>query len=71
MAQAMEIIETDVLVVGSGPAGLTTAVGLASQGVDHIVITKYQWTANTKVLWRYSETSECCQKFLKKLLLIT
>ena len=47
MAQAMEIIETDVLVVGSGPAGLTTAVGLASQGIDHIVITKYQWTANT------------------------
>ena len=40
-------IETDVLVVGSGPAGLSTAVGLASHGVDHIVITKYQWTANT------------------------
>ena len=40
-------LETDVLVVGSGPAGLTTAVGLASHGVDHIVITKYQWTANT------------------------
>ena len=40
-------LETDVLVVGSGPAGLSTAVGLASHGVDHIVITKYQWTANT------------------------
>ena len=40
-------LETDVLVVGSGPAGLTTAVGLASHGVDHIVITKYGWTANT------------------------
>jgi 2,4-dichlorophenol 6-monooxygenase len=40
-------LETDVLVVGSGPAGLTTAVGLASHGVDHIVINKYQWTANT------------------------
>ena len=40
-------LETDVLVVGSGPAGLTTAVGLASQKVNHVVITKYQWTANT------------------------
>jgi len=41
------VIETDVLIVGSGPAGLTTAVGLASMKVNHIVITKYQWTANT------------------------
>ena len=40
-------IETDVLVVGSGPAGSTSALGLASHKVDHIVITKYQWTANT------------------------
>jgi len=47
MSSTSGVIETDVLIVGSGPAGLTTAVGLASEKVDHIVITKYQWTANT------------------------
>ena len=47
MSTDTQLIETDVLIVGSGPAGLTTAVGLASQKIDHIVITKYQWTANT------------------------
>jgi 2,4-dichlorophenol 6-monooxygenase len=42
-----ETLRTDVLVVGSGPAGATAALALATLGVEHIVITKYSWTANT------------------------
>jgi 2,4-dichlorophenol 6-monooxygenase len=42
-----ERVRTDVLVVGSGPAGGAAALALATLGVDHIVITKYSWTANT------------------------
>ncbi|MDT7565157.1 MAG: 2,4-dichlorophenol 6-monooxygenase [Pseudonocardiales bacterium] len=40
-------LETDVLVIGSGPAGAGAALALASLGVPHLVITKYRWTANT------------------------
>jgi 2,4-dichlorophenol 6-monooxygenase len=42
-----ETITTDVLVVGSGPAGSTAALTLATLGIEHIAITKYSWTANT------------------------
>ncbi|OLM32669.1 FAD-binding monooxygenase, PheA/TfdB family, similarity to 2,4-dichlorophenol 6-monooxygenase [Pseudonocardia sp. Ae717_Ps2] len=38
---------TDVLVIGSGPAGSSAALFLAGLGVDHLVITKYRWTADT------------------------
>ena len=47
MENARTTVETDVLIIGSGPAGLTAAVGLALEGISHIVVTKYGWTANT------------------------
>ena len=37
----MERIETDVLVVGAGPSGLTMAALLARLGVDSLTLTKY------------------------------
>jgi 2,4-dichlorophenol 6-monooxygenase len=44
---AGQAVETDVLVVGSGPAGGAAALSLATLGVPNIMITKYRWTANT------------------------
>lgn len=42
-----EVLETDVLIVGAGVAGLTAAAFLARQGVSAITISKYPSTANT------------------------
>jgi 2,4-dichlorophenol 6-monooxygenase len=40
-------VTTDVVVVGSGPAGAGAALFLSSLGIPNIMITKYRWTANT------------------------
>ncbi|ARC56647.1 2,4-dichlorophenol 6-monooxygenase [Frondihabitans sp. 762G35] len=38
---------TDVLIVGSGPAGASAALALSTLGIANTMITKYRWTANT------------------------
>lgn len=43
----MKTVETDVLVVGSGPAGGTMALALASYGIDVMVINRFGWTSPT------------------------
>lgn len=42
-----DVVETEVLVVGSGPGGAAAALFLSTLGVATIMITKYRWTANT------------------------
>jgi len=43
----MADIETDVLVVGTGPAGSATAALLSSSGVANMVVNRYRWLSNT------------------------
>ncbi|GAA2354122.1 FAD-dependent monooxygenase [Saccharopolyspora halophila] len=42
-----QVVDTEVLIIGSGPAGAAAALSLSTLGVDNIVVTKYRWTANT------------------------
>lgn len=41
------MIETDVLIIGSGPAGAAAAALLATYGIKPLVITKWNWTCRT------------------------
>jgi 2,4-dichlorophenol 6-monooxygenase len=41
------MIHTDVLIVGTGPAGAASAALLATYGIKPLVITKWNWTCRT------------------------
>lgn len=41
------MIETDVLIVGSGPAGSAAALALSTYGIPNVLVTKYRWLADT------------------------
>ena len=43
----MADITTDVLIIGTGPAGSATAALLATYGVENLLINRYRWLANT------------------------
>lgn len=43
----MAEIETEVLIIGTGPAGSVTAALLSSYGIENMAINRYRWLANT------------------------
>jgi 2,4-dichlorophenol 6-monooxygenase len=43
----MADITTDILIIGTGPAGSATAALLSTYGVENMVVNRYRWLANT------------------------
>ncbi|MDJ1008457.1 MAG: FAD-dependent monooxygenase [Paracoccaceae bacterium] len=43
----MAKINTDVLIIGTGPAGSATAALLSSYGIENMAVNRYRWLANT------------------------
>ncbi|WP_299141588.1 FAD-dependent monooxygenase [uncultured Tateyamaria sp.] len=43
----MADITTDVLIIGTGPAGSATAALLSTYGIENMVINRYRWLANS------------------------
>lgn len=43
----MADISTDVLIIGTGPAGSGTAALLSTYGIENMVVNRYRWLANT------------------------
>ena len=60
----MADLNTDVMIVGTGPAGSATAALLASYGVDTFLINRYSWLANTP---RAHITNQRCMEVLRDL----
>ncbi len=60
----MALIETDVLIIGTGPAGSATAALLSSYGVANMAVNRYRWLANTP---RAHITNQRCMEVLRDL----
>jgi len=43
----MPQITTDVLIIGTGPAGSASAALLSTYGIKNVVVNRYRWLANT------------------------
>ena len=43
----MTDITTDVLIIGTGPAGSATAALLSTYGIENMAVNRYRWLANT------------------------
>ena len=43
----MPHITTDVLIIGTGPAGSSAAALLSTYGIENMVVNRYRWLANT------------------------
>lgn len=43
----MADIKTDVLIIGTGPAGSAAAALLSSYGIENMAVNRYRWLANT------------------------
>jgi 2,4-dichlorophenol 6-monooxygenase len=41
------VTETDVLIVGAGPAGLSSALFLSEYGIPNVLVERYRWLAHT------------------------
>ena len=60
----MADITTEVLIIGSGPAGSATAALLSSYGVRNMVVNRHRWLANTP---RAHITNQRCMEVLRDL----
>ena len=60
----MTQIDTEVLVIGTGPAGSAAAALLSSYGIKNIAINQYRWLANTP---RAHITNQRCMEVLRDL----